>query len=199
VARHTSGSGSGVFVSVLTALALAVVGFFAYQASAAIDGPVRGAPPSDSASPGGGADGGREPAPSEGPPGVPAESGQGKRVIYSLSLQRVWLVDLSPDGTGEIIADTYEVFPSSASPPVGQYTVTQRFGQGTGSDGVAIEHSVVFHTAADGVVFGFSAALDGSTPDPDAELRTGGIRQTRADGDAMWLFATADVPVIVMP
>ncbi|MDT0346131.1 hypothetical protein [Streptomyces litchfieldiae] len=201
MARHTSGSGSGAFVTLLTAAALGVVAFFAYQASAADDRPAAGSSPSASETPEDGSQGGEggEADPTDGPPPLPAESGEGKRVVYSLSQQRVWLVDNSADGTGEVIAGTYEVHPSSVSPPAGEYTVTSRFAQGTGSDGVAIEHSVVFHEASDGTVFGFSAALDGSTPDPDSATRTGAIRQSREHGDAMWLFATAGIPVVVVP
>lgn len=198
MARHTSGSRSGAFVTLLTAAALAVVAFFAYQASAADDRPMSG-PPAESASPSGdGAEGEQEDA-SDGPPPVPAESGTGKRVVYSLEQRRVWLVDLSEDGTGEVVADTYEVFPSSVSPPPGEYSVEWRTAQGSGSDGVPTEHTVGFHQDADGIAFGFSAALDGSTPDPESDLRTGAVRQTREDGDTMWLFATAGIPVIVVP
>ncbi|WP_059012929.1 hypothetical protein [Streptomyces specialis] len=197
MARPPSAPGSGAVVTGLTVAALAVVAFFAYQASAADDHPVA-APPAKSSPTGD--DGGTGGAATEGPPAVPAESGRGKRVVYSLEQRGVWLVDTADDGPGEVVTDTYEVFPSEVSPPAGEYAVTSRAEQGTGSDGVAIEHTVVFHVAADGTVFGFSAALDGSTPDPDGTARgTGGIRQTREDGDAMWRFAAAGVPVVVVP
>ena len=48
---------------------------------------------------------------------------------------------------------------------------------------------------------GFSAAVDGSTapaPAPDPTVRTGGIREARADGDAMWTFATIGRTVVVV-
>ncbi len=50
----------------------------------------------------------------------------------------------------------------------------------------------------DGVVFGFSAAVDGSTPKPDASKKLGGIRESRADGTAMWTFATSGQKVVVV-
>ncbi len=117
-------------------------------------------------------------------------------MVYSLGQQRVWLVDEDPGGSGEEVETTYQVYPSALSPPAGAYTVSSRNAQGTGSDGVPIEHTVIFHTADDGSVYGFSAALDGSTPDPESP--TGAIRQTREDGDAMWLFATAGIAVVVV-
>ncbi|MFD5321667.1 hypothetical protein [Streptomyces sp. NPDC127098] len=201
MARHTSSSGSGVFVSVLTVAALGVVAFFAYQASAADERPPRTSEqteespaPEDEAD--GGGDGGAG-AEAEEPP-LPAESGTGKRVVYALGQQRVWLVDVAQDGTGEVVLDTFPVYPSSVSPEPGEYAVTSRSPNGTGSDGVAIEHTVIFHSADD-VVFGFSAAIDGSTPDPEAAQRTGAVRESREDGAAMWEFATENVTVVVVP
>ncbi|MGK5529171.1 hypothetical protein [Streptomyces sp. URMC 129] len=201
MARPTPASGSGAVVTGLTVAALGVVAFLAHQASAG-DAPPATAPPaaspSPSPSPGPGDDGGGPEAGDR--PAVPAGSGEGKRVVYALGQQRVWLVDTGGTGSGEVVTDTYEVFPSQVAPPPGAYAVSSRAAQGTGSDGVAIEHAVVFHVAADGTVFGFSAALDGATPDAgETAPRTGGIRQTRRDGDAMWLFARTGVPVVVVP
>ncbi|KAB8167231.1 hypothetical protein FH609_012675 [Streptomyces sp. 3MP-14] len=201
MARHSSGSGSGVFVAALTTLALAVVGFFAYQASAADNWPPppsRATPtPEESEGANGDGDGGAEGEAAE-QPAVPAESGEGRRVVYALEQRRVWLVDVEADG-GETLLSTYEVFPSALSPEPGTYAVSSRSERGTGSDGVPMEHAVVFHVAPDGTVFGFSAALDGSTPNPGATQGTGGIRQSREDGAAMWDFARDGVLVVVVP
>ena len=85
-------------------------------------------------------------------------------------------------------------------PAPGSYSVTSRSNAVTGSDGVPVEHVVRFATV-DGVVVGFSAAVDGSTapaPAPDPKVRTGGIREARADGDAMWTFATIGRTVVVV-
>lgn len=187
-------SSSGTIVAGLTAAALGVVGFLAYQASAGIpDSPPVKDRPSASASP----DPGSTPKPGaesddEQRPAVPADSGTGLRVVYSLSERRVWLVDES-----DRAVRTYEVAPSPVDPPPGEYAVTSRAESLVGSDGVPIEHSVVF-TSVDGVVIGFSAAVNGSTPDADAQDRTGGIRETREDGAAMWKFAPAGTKVIVV-
>ncbi|MEU8349379.1 hypothetical protein AB0C60_07525, partial [Streptomyces sp. NPDC048845] len=89
------------------------------------------------------------------------------------------------------------VSPSTVSPPPGEYAVTSRTENITGSDGVPIEHSVVF-TSVDGVVIGFSAAVDGSTPAADPEQRTGGIRASREDGAALWEFAEAGTKIVVV-
>jgi hypothetical protein len=202
VARHSSGPRAGSLVTTLTVVALGVVAFFAYQASAADDTPLAAPATDESADPSGGADGGpggkddgrgEEPDPLA----VPADSGTGERVVYSVGERRVWLVEDGENSAGDAV--THEVYPSTIDPPPGEYVVTSRASQGTGSDGVLIEHTMVFHVADDGVVFGFSSALDGSTPDSDSEVRTGGIRQSREDGDAMWVFAEVGTPVVVVP
>ncbi|GAA1920459.1 hypothetical protein GCM10009716_31320 [Streptomyces sodiiphilus] len=204
MARSTSGSRPGTFVAALTAVALAVVGWFAYQAAASPDRP-RAAAPAESPSGTGEADetdlgekdepGGEDPGAE---PVLPADSGEGARIVYSLTQQRVWLVDAAEDGLGEEILRTYPVHPSTVLPEPGEYAVTSTAEQITGSDGVPVEHVVVF-ASVDGVVIGFSASLDGSLPDPDSTERTGGIRQSREDGAAMWELAGAGFPVVVVP
>ncbi|MET9363260.1 hypothetical protein ABZX93_20425 [Streptomyces sp. NPDC006632] len=178
----------------LTAAALAVVGFLAYQASAS-------APPAaDLAAPSSSASASAKPShlPPAGSPAVkpdlsvPANSGTGVRVVYSLGAKRVWLVGVAKTPR------TFAVVPSAISPKPGTYIVTSRTGHTTGSDGVAIEHVVVFTTSKN-VVVGFSAAVNDSMSSPKTEKKTGGIRMKRADGDAMWAFATHNSKVVVVP
>lgn len=177
-------------VTVLTAAALAVVGFFAYQAAAASDRPTSsGKPPA--ASPGDNRPAKpAKPAPQE--TALPADSGTGQRVVYALAKERVWLVDADDQ-----VTRTYRVKPSTVHPVPGEYHVTSRTDQITGSDGVPIEHVVLF-ASLDGTVIGFSAAVDGSLADPDPAQKTGGIRQARADGLALWEFTSADSTVVVV-
>lgn len=188
MARSSSG-----FVAGLTAAAVAAVCFLAYQASANAPADVSAAPrtPGTSApsvSPSGGP---KQPA--KNPLAVPAASGSGERVVYSLGDRRVWIV--AADGKA---GRTFPVMPSTVDPAPGSYSVTSRSGSVRGSDGVQIEHVVRFTTAQD-VAIGFSAAVDGSTPSPDPARKTGGIRMKRADGDALWTFAVIGAKVVVVP
>ncbi|MEV5980019.1 hypothetical protein [Streptomyces sp. NPDC052114] len=181
-----SRSSSG-FVAGLTAAAVAAVGFLAYQASASVPDDLGKRPdtsPSASA---------RSPKDKKNPTAVPAESGTGKRVVYSLGDDRVWLVEES--GKAQL---TYQVTPGTVDPAPGTYRVSSRSGTVTGTDGVPIEHVVRF-TTVDGITVGFSAAVDGSTPKPDPEKKTGGIRESRAHGNAMWEFAGISQKVVVVP
>ncbi|MEU3634319.1 MULTISPECIES: L,D-transpeptidase [Streptomyces] len=192
MARSSSG-----FVAGLTAAALAAVGFLAYQASAAAPADLRSGTkatgsPSPSASAGPSAPGAPG-KPAKDPLALPPQSGSGERVVYALADRRVWLVD-----EGGKVLRTFPVMPSAVSPAPGTYAVTSRSGSVRGSDGVQVEHVVRFATV-DGVTVGFSAAVDGSMSSPDPSRRTGGVRMARADGDALWTFATVNAPVVVIP
>lgn len=184
---------SSTIVTALTAAALVAVGFLGYQASASAPADLRphhkGADTAGKhpAQPGGGKKEHRPAAPK-----VPEASGTGKRVVYALGAKRVWLV-----GADNTALRTFTVAPSTVSPPMGTYAVSSRSVSVTGSDGIAIEHVVRF-AGVDGVVIGFSAAVDGSSPNPDASQRTGGIRESRADGAAMWNFAVNGTKVVVV-
>lgn len=112
--------------------------------------------------------------------------------MYSLEDDRVWLV-----GTDGRARRSFTVTPGNVDPAPGSYLVTSRSNSITGTDGTPIEHVVRF-TGVDGVAIGFSAALDGPAPEVDPEMRTGGIRETRSDGDAMWEFAMIGEKVVVI-
>lgn len=185
MARSSSG-----FVAGLTAAAIAAVGFLAYQASANAPDDLGKANASDSPA----AKKSKAPAKQEKDTDevLPADSGTGARVVYSLDEDRVWLV-----GANDKVTRTFEVTPSTVDPTPATYTVSSRSAAVTGSDGAPIEHVVRF-TSVDGVVIGFSAAVDGSTPKPDPTTRTGGIRESRKDGRAMWEFAGIGTKVVVV-
>ncbi|WUC44037.1 hypothetical protein OG692_20070 [Streptomyces cellulosae] len=177
---------SSAIVAGLTAAALATVGYLGHQAAETV-------PPDLKRQ----ASGSPAPAPkaprSKHPAALPPRTGAGQRVVYSLGRDRVWLVD-----QGDTVRRTFGVSPSTVDPAPGAYRVTSRSGEVTGSDGVPVEHVVRF-ASVDGTVIGFSAAVDGSAPVLDPTERTGGIRETRADGAAMWKFATIGRTVVVVP
>jgi hypothetical protein len=189
----TVARGSSGIVAGLTAAALAVVGFLAFQASASAPDSVK-----DPSTPGAtGAAASVRPSasstPTKQPLAVPAASDAGLRVVYALRDRRVWLVNAE-----EQTLRTFTVMPSSVSPLPGVYTVTTRSGSVIGSDGLPVEHVVRF-AKVDDVSVGFSAAQNGSLASPDPTKKTGGVRMKRADGNEMWTFATVGVKVVVVP
>ncbi|MCX4989041.1 MULTISPECIES: hypothetical protein [unclassified Streptomyces] len=183
MARSSSG-----FVAGLTVAAIAAVGFLAFQASANV--PETLGKPSASVSAKSSAP--KAPRDKKNPTALPSSSGTGARVVYSVGDDRVWLV-----GSGNKVRRTFKVTPGTVDPAAGTYAVTTRAGAVTGSDGTQIEHVVRF-TLVNGVAIGFSAAVNGSTEAPDPEKKLGGIRASRADGDAMWAFATVGAKVVVI-
>ncbi|MFE1323417.1 hypothetical protein [Streptomyces sp. NPDC058741] len=180
-------SSSGIAAG-LTAAALATVGCLAHQASQALPSGPGGARAGASAA----VDASRAPQARRNLTALPEGSGEGARVVYSLRRDRVWLV-----GANGGVARTFEVDPSAVDPPPGSYAVTSRSKAVTGSDGVPVEHVVRF-TSVDGVVVGFSAAVDESRRAPAPKVRTGGIRESRTDGSVMWTFATIGRKVVVV-
>lgn len=179
---------SSAIVAALTAAALATVGFLGHQASENVPPDLRSAAGAGTAQSAPKAPGAKDRSGT-----LPARSGRGARVVYSLDDDRVWLVE----GDGEV-RRTFSVSPSTVDPAPGTYRVTSRSKRVTGSDGIPVEHVVRF-ASVDGTVIGFSAAVDGSMPNPDPGVRTGGVRETRADGAAMWQFATIGRKVVVVP
>ncbi|MFJ2232791.1 hypothetical protein [Streptomyces sp. NPDC087859] len=181
-------STSAGIVTGLTTAALLTVGVLAYQASAGV--PValgtahRSGEPAAAAS--------KAPRDTVHPTALPAGSGKGERVVYSVDDDRVWLV--RKDGR---VQRTFKVTAGTVDPPPGSYSVTSRSNSVTGTDGIPIEHVVRF-TSVDSVTIGFSAAVDGSVPENDPTAKTGGIRESRRDGDAMWDFATIGQRVVVI-
>ncbi|MGA5701337.1 hypothetical protein [Peterkaempfera bronchialis] len=184
--------GSGMVVTGLTLGALAVVAALAVQANGTERKAAPASPPpptaTTTASPGPSA------VKRPGTPALPADSGSGQRVVYSLDADRVWLVD--PAHKPQVVR-TFTVQPSTLDPEPGSYQVFARDSALTGSDGRPIEHVVLFARVS-GTVVGFSAAVDGTTPKPDPKQRTGGIRETRADAKALWDFAGLQSTVVVV-
>ncbi|MEU6575076.1 hypothetical protein [Streptomyces sp. NPDC046805] len=182
-----AGTSSGI-VAGLTAAAVATVGFLAFQASADAPAHLSGRPgPSASR-----AAAAKAPRDKRHPTALPRLSGKGERVVYSVDDDRVWLV-----GENNKVQRTFKVIPGNVDPVPGTYPVMSRSNAVTGTDGTPVEHVVRFTTVGE-VVIGFSAAVDGSAPLPDPTLKTGGVRETRRDGLAMWNFATIGVPIVVI-
>ncbi|WP_327401893.1 hypothetical protein OG194_18125 [Streptomyces sp. NBC_01288] len=184
-----AGSSSGI-VAGLTVAAVATVGFLAYQASATVP-PGLADKARASASPAAVATS-KAPRDKKNPAALPAGSGKGERVVYSVDDDRVWLV-----AENNKVNRTFKVTPGTVDPPTGTYPVTSRSNAITGTDGTPIQHVVRF-TNADNVAIGFSAAVSGATDAPDPTTKSGGIRESSEDGAAMWEFATIGQSIVVI-
>jgi hypothetical protein len=125
-------------------------------------------------------------------PALPDQSGTGRRIVYSLTGKRVWLVDATGKATR-----TFTVWPGTVNPGPGRYAIIKRTPATTGSDGVAVEH-ILYFTVASGVNIGFSNAIDGSSPPPANGKQIGGIRLHKEDGAALWAFGDLNTRVTVV-
>ncbi|MFT4082501.1 MAG: L,D-transpeptidase [Nocardioides sp.] len=132
---------------------------------------------------------------------VPADSGSGRRAVFSESQQRVWIVDA--DGTVE---RTYPVSGSvEDNLPTGTYSVYSRSQSAYGvDDSGTMKWFVRFtHGTDSGAAIGFHdiPVKDGKPLQTVAQLGTpqshGCIRQKESDALAMWDFAQVGTKVVV--
>jgi len=134
------------------------------------------------------------------PPPVPADSGEGRRVVFDQSDQRVWLVD-----DDETVARTYLVSGSvydNLDP--GTYSVYSRSEQAVGiDDSGTMQYFVRFTEGDAGAAIGFHdiPVDDGAPVQTVAQLGTplshGCIRQKSEDAIALWEFAPIGTEVDV--
>lgn len=181
-----SGIPSWATVSGLTGAALVVVSVLAVQASGS-DAPA--APVAAKPTPRATVVRHTTPPP---PPAVPARSGDGKRIVYSISQKRVWVVPPAgaPVSTFTIVAGTVPAKP-------GTYYVSKRKASNVGTDGVKVEHIVYFEYTAETWV-AFSAPVNDKVLPPNPSLHTGAVRGHRADITKIWNNTVNGSTVVVL-
>jgi lipoprotein-anchoring transpeptidase ErfK/SrfK len=135
------------------------------------------------------------------PETLPPNSGSGRRVVYEVSAQRVWLVE-----SGEAVIGSWPVSGRRGEPPPGNYSVFSRSRQARAKiPGVTMEYMVRF-APTQGLDIGFHAIPVNRRGRPiqgEEELGTfqslGCVRQSRPDAIRMWDFAQIGTPVVVLP
>jgi hypothetical protein len=128
----------------------------------------------------------------------PADSGEGRRVVFDLGQQRVWL--LGRDGA---VRRTYLVSGSASDNLApGTYEVYSRSRHATGIDGSSMDFMVRF-TTGDNAAIGFHdiPEMNGEPVQTRKQLGTplshGCVRQARPDAVALWRFASIGTTVVV--
>jgi hypothetical protein len=131
---------------------------------------------------------------------LPANSGQGRRVVFSESAQRVWLVDA--DGT---VASTYLVSGSvTDNLQPGTYDVFSRSRWAVGIDDSGVMEYFVRFARGPNAAIGFHSipTKNGQPLQTTAQLGTpqshGCIRQKMSDAVRMWEFAGIGTDVLVV-
>jgi lipoprotein-anchoring transpeptidase ErfK/SrfK len=130
---------------------------------------------------------------------LPASSGTGRRVVFSESRQRVWLV------SGDEVERTYPVSGSiydNLDPGTYQVYSKSRYAVGVDDSGT-MQYFVRFTQGDEGAAIGFHSipVLDGKPVQTRAQLGTpeshGCIRQAMPDAIALWNFAPVGTTVVV--
>lgn len=130
---------------------------------------------------------------------IPANSGSGRRVVYSVSRQRVWLVN--EDGS---LHGTWLVSGKAGEPNPGSYSVFSRSRNARAQrPGITMEYMVRF-VRTSGLPIGFHSIpvnRKGAQIQTVQQLGTyqslGCVRQRYEDAVVMWEFAQIGTPVIV--
>jgi hypothetical protein len=142
-------------------------------------------------------------APTEAPTALPADTGTGKRVVFDISDQRVWLVDPDSSGTDRV-ARTYLVSGSvTDNLSAGSYEVYSRSRWAVGIDDSGVMEYFVRFTRGARAAIGFHSipTKDGRRLQTRAQLGSpqshGCIRQALPDAKLLWDFAPVGTKVVV--
>jgi lipoprotein-anchoring transpeptidase ErfK/SrfK len=133
-------------------------------------------------------------------PTVPVNSGSGRRIVFAMGQQRVWLVDADDD-----VRRTYLVSGSvTDNLHPGSYSVYSKSMHAIGVDDSGTMRYMVRFTQGDNAAIGFHdiPVLDHALVQGRDDLGTpqshGCIRQWRPDAKALWSFAPVGTPVVVV-
>lgn len=132
-------------------------------------------------------------------PAVPAASGSGRRIVYSLHEQRIWLVEA--DGS---VAKSHLVSGRPSYPSPGTYSVYSR-SRHSRSGSVTFEHMVRFARASNGLAIGFHSipVRPSGTPIQTEQqlgqaIGRGCVRQAPSDAAFVWDWAPIGTSVAVV-
>jgi lipoprotein-anchoring transpeptidase ErfK/SrfK len=133
-------------------------------------------------------------------PALPAASGSGRRVVYSNSAQRVWLV-----GADGVAIESWLVSGRRGVPRPGSYSVFSRSPVTTGQGGKVTMQYMVRFARGRTLAIGFHSIplrRNGSAIQAVEQLGTfrsaGCVRQRVEDAAKMWDFAGVGTPVVVV-
>lgn len=130
----------------------------------------------------------------------PPSAGQGMRIIYSNSQQRIWMIN-----GNENIIDSYLVSGREGVPAPGTYTVYSKSPLAWSHDGITMEHMVRFAYGRTASI-GFHAIPHRANDEPmqtEEELGTfqsaGCVRQADTKAAALYQWTPVGTTVVVVP
>ncbi|MGB3410809.1 MAG: L,D-transpeptidase [Microthrixaceae bacterium] len=132
--------------------------------------------------------------------GLPADSGTGRRVVYSVGQQRVWWVEANG-----VVAHTYLVSGRAGTPRTGTYHVFSKSRHTTSMNGRARMEYMVRFAHGRGAAIGFHSIptdLSGRPLQSEAQLGTyrsaGCVRQKNIDAAFLYAWAPVGTKVVVV-
>lgn len=141
------------------------------------------------------------PEPVEDPEALPADSGTGRRVVYSIHGQRVWLVE--SDGR---VSRTYLVSGRLDRPGPGTYEVYSRSADAISYDYTETMQYMVRFARGENAAIGFHdipVTADGAEVQTNTQLgqplSAGCVRQSEEDALFLWDWAPVGTTVVVVP
>lgn len=141
------------------------------------------------------------PDPVEDPEALAADSGEGRRVVYSIHGQRVWLVE--SDGR---VSRTYLVSGRLDRPGPGTYEVYSRSEDAISYDYTETMQYMVRFAQGENAAIGFHdipVTADGTEVQTNAQLgqplSAGCVRQSEEDALFLWDWAPVGTTVVVVP
>ena len=140
-----------------------------------------------------------EPPPPQYPP-LPEGSGDGRRVVYDKSEQRVWLVEQNNNVSGSWLVSGRRSYP-----PTGTFSVFSR-SRYSSSGKWRLEYMVRFYQARGKRAVGFHSIPEdrnGNKMQSESELgqprSAGCVRQKKSDAAILWDWAPNGTKVVVTP
>lgn len=132
--------------------------------------------------------------------GLPADSGSGRRVVYSVAQQRVWWVE-----SNGAVVHTYLVSGRAGTPATGTYHVFSKSRYTTSMNGKAKMEYMVRFARGRGAAIGFHSIptdLRGRPLQSEAQLGTyrsaGCVRQRNLDAQYLYAWAPVGTKVVVV-
>jgi lipoprotein-anchoring transpeptidase ErfK/SrfK len=131
---------------------------------------------------------------------LPPDSGDGMRIVYAITAQRVWLV-----GSDGVVARTYRVSGRLDRPLPGSYEVYSRSRNTTSYTGdESMEYMVRFAHGAQAAIGFHDIPVDAAGTEVQTKeqlgqpLSAGCVRQSLEDAIALWDFAPVGTKVVVV-
>ena len=133
-------------------------------------------------------------------PAVPANSGYGRRIVYSNSQQRIWVIEANG-----VVTYSWLVSGRTGTPPFGTYTIQRRLNPDTAGS-LILPYFQGFLRGSSGKWFGFHGIPlrpDGTPIEPDGQLGIpeshGCVRLSQVDAQILWGWAGVGTVVVAVP